>query len=204
MDMFNIKSKDFRDFKNHMDLKKPGFGGPSSAEPFDKSKRKSLKGYTRIAKRDADFEMGGSNPNYDGTWFAVHNDRISRDAKIKPVQPRKAIPAYGSVAVKESHVPLFEEFMFEDEDDIIEDSPEDLELDEQLIEDFIEEFGDDIKEILEIACEKMEMEKEECIEIMKEAISRITEMPEEEDQDEEDRVDGGVDDLKSDDFSDED
>ena len=66
MDIFNLKSNDVKDFKRFMDLKAPAFGGPAETEPFDKSKRKSLKNWTKTAKRDSNFENGGKNHNYDG------------------------------------------------------------------------------------------------------------------------------------------
>jgi hypothetical protein len=205
MDMFNIKSKDFRDFKDHMDLKKPSFGGPNSSMPFDKRKSTKLKGYTNIAKRDPNFENGGRNVNYDNYWKAFHSDVPSRSAKIKTEEPMRAIPTFGTVEIKvargveydEVKLHLFEEFMFEaDEDDMDGDSDKssedkDLpEIDENLIEDFIEEFGDDIKEIIEISCEKMELSKDECLDLIKVALERIAEMPEEDEEESEDAVPG--------------
>ena len=184
MDIFNLKSNDVKDFKKFMDIKAPAFGGPNETVPFDKSKRKSLKEWTNIAKRDANFENGGKNHNYDGLWKAFNSDVPSRAAKIKTEEPLTAIPAMGVKIVKESHVPQFENYMFEEEadDDVqLEDQPE---IDEETLEMFMEEFSDELKEILEIACEKMEIEKEECVEIFKAAIQKISEMPEEEESEE--------------------
>jgi hypothetical protein len=184
MDIFNLKSNDVKDFKRFMDIKAASFGGPNETVPFDKSKRKSLKEWTNIAKRDANFENGGKNHNYDGLWKAFNSDVPSRAAKIKTEEPLTAIPAMGVKIVKESHIPQFENYMFEEEadDDVqLEDQPE---IDEETLEMFMEEFSDELKEILEIACEKMEIEKEECVEIFKAAIQKVSEMPEEEESEE--------------------
>lgn len=183
MDIFNLKSNDVKDFKKFMDMKAAPFGGPNETESFDKSKRKSLKNWTKIAKRDANFENGGKNHNYDGYWKAFHSDVPSRTEKIEIEEPLKAIPTMGVKIVKESHIPQFENYMFEDEDEVTDEVKEDApEIDEELLEAFMEEFADEVKEILEIACEKMEIEKEECVEIFKEAVQRISEMPAEEEE----------------------
>jgi len=180
MDIFNLKSNDVKDFKRFMDMKAPAFGGPNETESFDKSKRKSLKEWTKTAKRDANFENGGKNHNYDGYWKAFHSDVPSRTEKVKIEEPLTAIPTMGVKIVKESHIPQFENYMFEDEAEITDEVKEDApEIDEELLGMFMEEFADEVKEILEIACEKMEIEKDECVEIFKAAIQRVSEMPEE-------------------------
>jgi hypothetical protein len=76
--------------------------------------------------------------------------------------------------------------MFEEEADEIKDADleETPEIDEEALEMFMEEFSDELKEILEIACEKMEIEKEECVEIFKAAIQKVSEMPEEDESEE--------------------
>ena len=184
MDIFNLKSSAVKDFKRFMDIKAPSFGGPNETESFDKSKRKSLKEWTNIAKRDANFENGGKNHNNDSYWKAFNSDVPSRAAKIKIEEPLNTTPAMGVTIVKESHVPQFENYMFEEEadDDVqLEDQPE---IDEETLEMFMEEFSDELKEILEIACEKMEIEKEECVEIFKAAIQKVSEMPEEDESEE--------------------
>ena len=183
MDLFNLKSNDVKDFKRFMDMKAPAFGGPNETENFDKSKRKSLKEWTRIAQRDANFENGGKNHNYDGYWKAFHSDVPSKAAKVEIEEPLTAIPTMGVKIVKESHVPQFENYMFEEEvddkDEVKEEAPE---IDEELLEMIMEEFSDEVKEILEIACEKMEIEKDECVEIFKAAVQKISEMPEEDEE----------------------
>jgi hypothetical protein len=186
MDIFNLKSNDVKDFKRFMDMKAPSFGGPSETESFDKSKRKSLQNWTNVAQRDANFENGGKNHNYDGYWKAFNSDVPSRTAKIKTEEPLTAIPTMGVKIVKESHVPQFENYMFEEEADEIKDADleETPEIDEEALEMFMEEFSDELKEILEIACEKMEIEKEECVEIFKAAIQKVSEMPEEDESEE--------------------
>lgn len=187
MDIFNLKSNDVKDFKRFMDMKAPAFGGPNETESFDKSKRKSLKEWTNIVKRDPNFENGGKNHNNDGYWKAFHSDVPSRAAKVKIEEPLNTPPAMGVTIVKESHVPQFENYMFEEEADEIKDTDleETPEIDEEALEMFMEEFSDELKEILEIACEKMEIEKEECVEIFKAAIQKVSEMPEEDESDEE-------------------
>ena len=187
MDIFNLKSNDVKDFKRFMDIKAKSFGGPAETEAFDKSKKKSLAEWNRVAQRDANFENGGKNHNYDGYWKAFNSDLPSRAAKIKTEEPLTAIPTMGVKIVKESHVPQFENYMFEEEADEVNDVDleETPEIDEEALEMFMEEFSDELKEILEIACEKMEIEKEECVEIFKAAIQKVSEMPEEESDDEE-------------------
>lgn len=187
MDIFNLKSNDVKDFKRFMDIKAASFGGPTETEAFAKSKRKSLKEYSRVAQRDANFENGGKNHNYDGYWKAFNSDLPSRAANIKTEEPLTAIPVMGVKIVKESHVPQFENYMFEDEADEMPetDLDETPEIDEEALEMFMEEFSDELKEILEIACEKMEMEKEECVEIFKAAIQKVSEMPTEDDESDE-------------------
>jgi hypothetical protein len=274
MDIFNLKSNDVKDFKRFMDMKAPSFGGPTETESFDKSKRKSLKNWTNVAQRDSNFENGGKNHNYDDYWKAFNSDVPSRTAKVKIEEPLKAIPSTGVKIVKESHIPQFENYIFEedaagtkytvgqvlkakrdkdgqlytikviqvgpnnnfivasitgpgkyegkpldgkgswelttnqegqankamgntemgtftfesymfeeaDENDIeLDEAPE---IDEEALEMFMEEFSDELKEILEIACEKMEIEKEECVEIFKAAIQKVSEMPEEDESEE--------------------
>jgi hypothetical protein len=185
MDIFNLKSTDVKDFKRFMDIKAASFGGPTETEAFDKSKRKSLKEWTNIAQRDANFENGGKNHNNDSYWKAFHSDVPSRAAKIKIEEPLNTPPAMGVTIVKESHIPQFENYMFEEDEEIndvdLEETPE---IDEEALEMFMEEFSDELKEILEIACEKMEIEKEECVEIFKAAIQKVSEMPEEDESEE--------------------
>lgn len=186
MDIFNLKSNDVKDFKRFMDVKAKSFGGPTETEAFDKSKKKSLKEWNRVAQRDVNFENGGKNHNYDGYWKAFNSDLPSRAANIKTEEPLTAIPTMGVKIVKESHVPQFENYMFEEEADEVNDVDleETPEIDEEALEMFMEEFSDELKEILEIACEKMEIEKEECVEIFKAAIQKVSEMPEEESDEE--------------------
>ncbi len=186
MDIFNLKNNDVKDFKRFMDMKAPAFGGPAETEAFDKSKRKSLKDWNKVAQRDANFENGGKNHNYDNYWKAFNNDVPSRAAKIKVEEPLTAIPTMGVKIVKESHVPQFENYMFEEEADEtkeveLDEAPE---IDEEALEMFMEEFSDELKEILAIACEKMEIEKEECVEIFKAAIQKVSEMPDEDESEE--------------------
>ena len=203
MDMFNVKERNNPSMKDHIDIKKPAFGGPSTAEPFDKSTRKTLQGYQRVIDRNADFEGGNFNHNYDPTWKAVTRDLISRTAKKKPFDPMYAKPTIATTdAVEEAaRIRTFEEFVNENEgfnmfaeaekepmDDMpaddapIEDEPV---IDEEKLEALMEEFGDDVKDLIEDIAEKMEIEKEEVCDLLCAAVKKIVETPEEE-EDEED------------------
>ena len=84
--MFNAKRRDIMDFDNYMDLKKPGFGGPSSAMAFrDNSGKKvntnpKLKEYQRVVSRDSAF----SHNVYDPTYKAMTHDLVYKQEKKKP------------------------------------------------------------------------------------------------------------------------
>jgi hypothetical protein len=86
MEMFNVHRRDIMDFDNYMDLKKPGFGGPSSAKAFrDNSGKKvnkdpRLAEYQRVVNRDPAF----SHPVYDPTYKAMTHDLVYKQEKKKP------------------------------------------------------------------------------------------------------------------------
>lgn len=199
MDMFNVKRRDNPSMDNYSDLKKPGFGGPSSAEPFDKSTRKSLKGYQRVIDRNADFEGGNFNHNYDPTWKAVTRDLISRTAKKKPFDPMYAKNTVATVdAVEEGKIKRFEDFLNESEgfnmfaeaeeempENPAENSEEDIEVDEEQLENLMAEFGEEIEDLIGDIAEKMEIEKEEVCELLCAAVKQICKAPEEEEETEE-------------------
>jgi len=201
MDIFNVKRRDNPSMDNYMDLKKPGFGGPNSKEDFDKSKRKSLEGYQRVVDRNADFEGGNFNHNYDPTWKAVTRDLISRTAKKKPFNPMYAKQTIATVnAVEEGTIKRFEQFVNENEGfnmfaEAEEETPEmeettpemeeEIEVDQEQVEMLMADFGDDLEEMIDEIAEKMELEKEEVCDILCAAIKKMCAPAEEEEEEEE-------------------
>lgn len=200
--MFNAKDRRHPSMDDHMNLKKPGFGGPSSKEDFDKSKRTTLKGYQRVIDRNSDFEGGKFNHNYDTTWKAVTRDLISRSANKKPFDPMYAKPTIASTeAVEEGRIFRFEEFISENfnmfseaeeenpfmsgEESSEETESEEIQVDEEKLEALIEDYGDELKDLVEDIAEKMEIEKEEAFDLLCAAIKKMKDAPEEEESDEE-------------------
>jgi hypothetical protein len=206
MDIFNVKRRDNPSMDNYMDLKKPGFGGPNSKEDFDKSKRKSLEGYQRVVDRNADFEGGNFNHNYDPTWKAVTRDLISRTAKKKPFNPMYAKQTIATVnAVEEGTIKRFEQFVNENEGfnmfaEAEEETPEmeettpemeeEVEVDQEQVEMLMADFGDDLEEMIDEIAEKMELEKEEVCDILCAAIKKMCAPAEEEEEEEEENPEG--------------
>lgn len=192
MDMFNIKDRRNPSMDDYSDLKKPGFGGPNSRKDFDKSKKETLKGYQRVIDRNADFEGGTFNHNYDTTWKAITRDLISRTAKKKPFDPMYAKQTIATVdAVEEGKIMRFEQFvneseggynMFaeaEEEDpnmEMSDDMPEndEPEVDEEKLEDLIADHGEALEEIIAEIAEKMEIEKDEVCDLLCAAIRKMT------------------------------
>jgi len=86
MEMFNTHRRDILNFDNYMDLKKPGFGGPSSAiaqrdaKGNKINKDPKLAGYTRVVDRHPAF----SHPIADPTYKAMTNDLVYKQEKKKP------------------------------------------------------------------------------------------------------------------------
>ena len=201
MDMFNVGRRDNPSMDDHMNLKKPGFGGPNSKEDFDTSKRKSLKGYQRVIDRNADFEGGNFNHNYDPTWKAITRDLISRTAKKKPFNPMYAKPTIATVdAVEEGTILRFEQFVNEEfnmyseaeTDPIDEPNPDDQEeindepeVDQEKLESLMEEFGENLEEMIAEIVEKMEIEKEEVCDLLCAAIKKMCKTEEDEESSEE-------------------
>ena len=200
--MFNAKDRRHPSMDDHMNLKKPGFGGPSSKEDFDKSKRTTLKGYQRVIDRNSDFEGGKFNHNYDTTWKAVTRDLISRSANKKPFDPMYAKPTIASTeAVEEGRIFRFEEFISENfnmfseaeeenpfmsgEESSEETESEEIQVDEEKLEALIEDYGDELKDLVEDIAEKMEIEKEEAFDLLCADIKKMKDAPEEEESDEE-------------------
>lgn len=217
MDMFDAKRRDNPSMEKFMDQKKPGFGGPSSAIPFEPNKKKTqLSGYQRVVERDPKFEGGKFNTNYDHTWKAVTRDIISRQANKKPFEPMYAKPTIATApAVEEGRIFRFEEFvnesefnMFaeaEDDDSMAgteldnEDMTDDVdqndmenqeeEVDEEQLEKVMEDHKEQITDMIDEIAEKMEIEKEEVAKLLKAAIKKIVEEPQESEEEEVDEDD---------------
>lgn len=208
MDMFNVKRRDNPSMDRYSDLKKPAFGGPTEKTDFDKTKRKSLEGYQRVIDRNADFEGGQFNHNYDTTWKAITRDLISRTAKKKPFDPMYAKPTIATVdAVEEGKIMRFDQFVNEseggynmfaeaEEDETPEmdndmgmsnDMPEndEPEVDEEKLEDLMADHGEALEEMIEEIAEKMEIEKEEVCDLLCAAIKKLTTEEESEEENEE-------------------
>jgi hypothetical protein len=204
MDIFDVKRRDNPSLDRHMDPKKPPFGGPNENEPFAKNKRKSLDKYQRVVTRNADFEGGKENTNYDTTWKAITRDRASRDANKKPAEVMYAKPTIFTKAVEEGKIFRFEEFVkineeFEQEQDqdlnlqnqnpneaeepIDNEDPVDLgyEVDEEQLEQVMNDYGDDLNELIDKLCEEMELEKEAVSDLLCAAIEKICK-PEDDDE----------------------
>jgi hypothetical protein len=120
MEMFNVKRRDILDFDNYMDLKKSGFGGPSSAKAYRDSSGKKLNknpkldGYQRVVTRDPAF----GHSHYDSTYKAVTNDLVYKQEKKKPFtyDDTRGIPVVVVGEVKEGFaLTNFSEFLNEDE-----------------------------------------------------------------------------------------
>lgn len=85
--MFDVHRRDIMSFDNYMDLKKPGFGGPSSAKLYrDASGKKvnkdpKLAGFQRVVDRHPAFGHEVYNPTYK----AMSNDLVYKQEKKKPM-----------------------------------------------------------------------------------------------------------------------
>jgi hypothetical protein len=83
MEMFNVHRRDILNFDKFIDIKKPSFGGPASAEPYKTANGKrananpKLEGYQRMVKRDKLF----SHPVYDSTYKAMTHDLVYKQEK---------------------------------------------------------------------------------------------------------------------------
>lgn len=211
MDMFDVKRRDNPSLDQHMDPNKPPFGGPKEKADFYKNKRKSLDKYQRIVKRNRDFEGRLTNPatgeemvqpNYDSTWKAITNDKISRDAKIKPTKAMSAKNTISTEPVEEGRILRFEQFVNEgfeapeatEDQNLMQTEGEELDLqdteeptdlgykvDEEQLEQVMEEYGDDINELIDKLVEEMEIEKEAAGALLGAAIEKICN-PEDEDE----------------------
>lgn len=119
MEMFNVHRRDIMDFDNYMDLKKPGFGGPSSAKAFrDNSGKKinkdpRLAEYQRTVERDPLF----SHPVYNPTYKAMSNDLVYKQEKKKAYNYKDpyltAVPVTNVPLGESVLCPSFNEFINE-------------------------------------------------------------------------------------------
>lgn len=204
MDMFNVKRRDNPSLDRYYDSNKKSFGGPTEKEDFDKSKKDKLKGYQRVIDRDADFEGGNFNHNYDPTWKAITRDLISRTAKKKPFDPMYAKPTIATVdAVEEGKIKRFEEFVNESEDFNMfaeaedDDNPENTddlpvgepEVDEEQLQTLMDEFEQDIQDLIDNIAEKMEIEKEDIGPLLRAAIKQLCDPDEDPDEDPDNEMD---------------
>lgn len=205
--MFNAKSRRNPKMDDWMDLSKPGFGGPKEKTDFDKSKRDFLKGYQRVVDRNADFEGGKTINNYDTTWKAVSRDVVSRQAGKKPFDPMYSTPVTKtSEKIEEGKIFRFEEFVNENFEEMMngeeempmDDMPMDEkpELDEEKLEMLMEEFGDQLKEMIDEMCEKMELDKADCCDYICATIEKICKSEDEEEDGAEDNEEGDEDEDK--------
>jgi hypothetical protein len=193
MDMFNAKDRRNPKMDDYMDISKPAFGGPKEKQDFDKSKRTFLKGYQREIERNADFEGGKENPNYDTTWKAISRDVVNRQAGKKPFNPMYTTPTLKtSDKIEEGRILRYNEFVNENFEEMLngeeemptgmegtEEMPNEPELDEEKLESLIEKFGKDMKKLIDKVCEEMEMEKTECCDYICAAIEQVCNAPEE-------------------------
>lgn len=87
MDVFNVHRRDLFDFDEFMDLKKPGFGGPSSALPEKDNKGKQvqnghvkLEGYRNVVERHPSFSHEVFNPTYKAMGSdLVHQQEVGKN-----------------------------------------------------------------------------------------------------------------------------
>lgn len=217
--MFNAKDRRNPKMDDWMDIKKPSFGGPKEKEDFDKSKRKFLKGYQREIERNADFEGGKENPNYDTTWKAVSRDVVKRQAGKKPFDPMYTTPTFKtSEKVEEGRILRYNEFLNENFEDMLngeedenlpkegmDDMPanDEPELDEEKLEALKEEFGEDIAKMIDEAAEKMEMEKEELCDYICALVKESCMATEEDDENKEEGNEEGAEGSEDDEDEDE-
>lgn len=127
MEMFDTHRRDILNFDNYIDLKKPGFGGPSSAMPLRDGKGKivndkpKLAGFQRTVERDPAF----SHPVYDPTYKAMTGDLVYKQEGKKPFtydDQRTGIPVVQMDPLKEGKAfSSFQRFINESEDEEIED-----------------------------------------------------------------------------------
>lgn len=134
MEIFNVKRRDILDFDNYMDLRKPGFGGPKSAEPYADARGKrvnkapKLDGYQRTVKRDPLFNHEVYNPTYKAMGGdLVHKQTVGKNPYDYPDSySRMGIPVVQVGSIKEGRAHSFYQFINEEEEYDFEDESRDL------------------------------------------------------------------------------
>lgn len=124
MEMFDTHRRDILNFDNYMDLKKPGFGGPSSAMALRDAKGKivndkpKLAGFQRTVERDPAF----SHPVYDPTYKAMTGDLVYKQEGKKAFKyddQRSGIPVVQMNPIKEGKAySSFQKFINESDEDM--------------------------------------------------------------------------------------
>lgn len=102
MEIFNVHRRDVHTFDDYMDLKKPGFGGPSSAEPLRNKKGKiinpdkKLKEYQRTVHRPIQNNQF-THEVYNPTYKAIGGDLVHKQEVGK--NPYDYPDPYGQVGI---------------------------------------------------------------------------------------------------------
>jgi len=126
MEIFNVKRRDILNFDNYMDLKKPGFGGPSSAEAYADgrgkrvNKKPKLDGYQRTVKRDPLFNHEVYNPTYKAMGGdLVHKQSVGKNPYDYPDSySHMGIPVVQVGSLKEGRAYSFSQFINEAEEGV--------------------------------------------------------------------------------------
>lgn len=86
MELFNVHRRDVHNFDDWMDLKKPGFGGPSTATPLKDAKGKfvdssrKLSDFQRTVTRHEAFNADVWNPTYKAMGGdLVHKQEVGKN-----------------------------------------------------------------------------------------------------------------------------
>jgi hypothetical protein len=134
MEMFDTHRRDILNFDNYMDLKKPGFGGPASAQALKDEKGKlintkpRLAGFQRTVERDPAF----SHTVYDPTYKAMTGDLVYKQEGKKAFtydDQRTGIPVVQMDPLKEGKTyTSFQKFINEAIDEIDDEEDEDDEI----------------------------------------------------------------------------
>ena len=125
METFNVKRRDIYTFDDFMDLKKPGFGGPASAEPLKDAKGRFVNKERKLEKYQNKVERhpAFSNQVFDPTYKAMGGDLVHKqEDKKNPYDYKDSYDTMGisTVEVKATNEGKcftdFNEYLFEDAD----------------------------------------------------------------------------------------
>lgn len=125
MESFDVKRRDIYTFDDFMDLKKPGFGGPASAQPLKDSKGKFVNKERKLEKFQNKVERhpSFSHPVFDPTYKAMGGDLVHKQEDEKnPYDYKDSYETMGvpTVEVKSTNEGMcftdFNEYLFEDTD----------------------------------------------------------------------------------------